>query len=399
MGRRVGYLLGASLFLTPYLLRYKLIPGSEAVWALNPLAVFAFFWLLLYMLGHKYEISRRVSAPRLLLIVACGVLLYMTDATISVFIAEWAPLFILLVVVPETIFPSLFKGFLKKLNIAVVVIAACAVFDLVSGYVVTSLISGFYGTDSLLSLNSSGRLVSFMGHSLLTAEVALAYFALNFFAAKTMGLEINKILVTLIAVVIVVLTGSRSAAVVLFSMVLISYASAENIRYIVVIIFGMLLLYVFGVFDTLIDRIAMGIAAGDMTSSRNTKLEEFTQAGIITFDWFTGHPFDVGYSSYVQSGLVVALEYPILRFAFSYGIVFSVLLTVVLFVIPTIYVFRKTGLVPALLLMLYFFHVNTYSSVCKAQDGMLLCTLVAWLFICASRLVVLNKAIANSGEK
>lgn len=53
MGRRVGNLLGASLFLTPYLLRYKLIPGSEAIWALNPLAIFAIFWLLLYMLGHK----------------------------------------------------------------------------------------------------------------------------------------------------------------------------------------------------------------------------------------------------------------------------------------------------------------------------------------------------------
>lgn len=399
MGRRVGYLLGASLFLTPYLLRHKLIPGSEAVWALNPLAVFAFFWLLLYMLGHKYQISRTVSVVKLLLIAAVGVLLYLTDATISIFIAEWAPLFILLVIVPETIFPSLFEGFLKTLNIAVGVIAACAVLDLLSGYAISEAIGSFYGTDSLLSLNGMGRLVSFMGHSLLTAEVALAYFALNFFASKVLGLEINKIMVTMAALVIVVLTGSRSAAAVLLSMIMISYASADNIRYIVVIIFGMLLLYIFGVFDTLLDRIAMGAASGDMTSSRNTKLKEFTQAGIIAFDWFKGHPFDAGYSSYVQSGLIIALEYPLLRFAFSYGIISSVLIAIVLFLLPTLYVFRKVGFVPAVLLALYFFHVNTYSSICTAQDGMLLCTLIAWMFVCSARVAAWKKCPdANCGE-
>lgn len=396
MGRRVGYLLGASLFLTPYLLRYKLIPGSEAVWALNPLAIFAFFWLLLYMLGHKYEIPRTLSVVKLLLIAACGLLLRVTGATISVFIAEWVPLFILLVIVPETIFPSLFRSFLKSLNLTVAIITACAALDLVTGYAASRAIGAFYGTEGLGWLNSSGRLVSYMGHSLLTAEVALAYFALNMFASKVMGIKVNKILVTLVAVVVVVLTGSRSAAAVLLSMILISYANTENIRYMVAIVLGMLLLYTFGVFDTLIDRIAMGITAGDMTSSRNTKLEEMTRAGIISYDWFKGHPFTDGYTSYVQSSLVIALEYPLLRFAFMYGISFSALLAIVLFILPAVYVFRKTGIIPALLLVLYFFHVNTYSSICAAQDGMLRCVLITWMFVCASRVIDWER---RSGQK
>ena len=399
MGRRVGYLLGASLFLTPYLLRYKLIPGSEAIWALNPLALFAIFWLLLYMLGHKYAIARTVSLVKLLLIGACGVLLHVVSAPISVYIAEWAPLFILLVVVPETIFPSLFKGFLKSINLSVAIIAICAVLDLITGYAVSRAFGSFYGTEGLEWLNSSGRLVSYMGHSLLTAEIALAYFALNIFAARIMDMRINKVLVTLIAVLIVVLTGSRSAAVVLLSMILVSFASTENIRYIVVIIFGMLLLYAFGIFDTLIDRIAMGITAGDITSSRNTKLEEMTRAGIISYDWFQGHSFDTGYTSYVRASLVVALEYPLLRFAFMYGIAFSALLGIVLFVLPTIYVFRKTGTVPALLLVLYFFHVNTYSSICVAQDGMIRCVLFAWMFLCASRFIDFTKRPGPKGDE
>ena len=65
------------------------------------------------MLGHKYAISKTVSLVKLILVAACGVLLHVAGAPISVYIAEWAPLLILLVVVPETIFPSLFKGFLK----------------------------------------------------------------------------------------------------------------------------------------------------------------------------------------------------------------------------------------------------------------------------------------------
>lgn len=399
MGRRVGNLLGASLFLTPYLLRYKLIPGSEAIWALNPLAIFAIFWLLLYMLGHKYAISRTVSLVKLILVAACGVLLHVAGAPISVYIAEWAPLLILLVVVPETIFPSLFKGFLKSINFSVAVIAACAALDLVTGYAVSRTIGSFYGTEGLEWLTSSSRLISYMGHSLLTAEIALAYFALNIFASKAMDLDNNQILVTLIAVFIVVLTGSRSAAVVLLSMILISFSSTENIRYIVVIVFGMLLLYAFGIFDTLIDRVAMGIAAGDITSSRNTKLDEMTRAGIIRYDWFQGHPFETGYTSYVRASLVIALEYPLLRFAFMYGIAFSALLGIVLFILPVIYVFRKTGVVSALLLALYFFHVNTYSSICVAQDGMLRCVLITWMFLCASQFIDYKKRSELKGDE
>lgn len=387
MGRRVGYLLGASLFLTPYLLRFRLIPGSEAIWAMNPLAIFAVFWLLLYMLGHKYKMSRTISVFKLLLIAACGCLLHMTEAPISVYIAEWAPLLILLVIVPETIFPSLFNGFLKILNVSVAAIAACAVLDLLTGFAVSRAIGTFYDIESLAWLNSSGRLVSFVGHSLLTAEIALAYFALNIFASEAMNLRTNKILITLVAVVIVVLTGSRSAAIVLASMILITFVNAQNVRYVVVIVFGMLLLYLFGVFDTLFDRIAMGISAGDMTSSRNTKLDEMTRAGIISYEWFRGHPFDSGYSSYVTASLVIALEYPLLRFAFMYGIAFSLLVGILLFVLPVIYVFRKTGAIPALLLALYFFHVNTYSSICTAQDGMLQCVLIAWMFMGISRFI------------
>ena len=161
----------------------------------------------------------------------------------------------------------------------------------------------------------------------------------------------------------------------------------------------MLLLYAFGIFDTLIDRVVMGIAAGDITSSRNTKLEEMMRAGIIRYDWFQGHPFDTGYTSYVRASLVVALEYPLLRFAFMYGIAFSALLGIVLFILPVIYVFRKTGAVSALLLALYFFHVNTYSSICVAQDGMLRCVLITWMFLCASQFIDYKKRSELKGDE
>lgn len=61
VGRRAGIFIALGLFATPYVLRHRIIPGSEAVWALNPLVLLSVAWLLLYMLGHKYSMSRSVS--------------------------------------------------------------------------------------------------------------------------------------------------------------------------------------------------------------------------------------------------------------------------------------------------------------------------------------------------
>ena len=380
VGKRAGVLIALGLFFTPYLFRHKLIPGSEAVWAVNPVVLLTIAWLLLYMLGHKYRISRRVGVAGVGLLAMITLTAISSGMTISLIISCLMPLTLLLVVVPETIFPSLFQGFLKVLNIAMLVIAACAVGDLVSGFAVSKAIGAFYGSESLASMNSSGRLVSIMGHSLLTAEVALLYFALNQAADKIMGMKVNQILVTLVAVGVVLLTGSRSAMMVLLCMVMLAYSNPRNLKYCIVIIMGLLVFYLAGMFDTMIDRIQLGIQSGDMTSSRNTKLDELVSAGVIRYEWFAGHEFD-----YSSTSLIIALEYPLLRFAFSYGIAFTVLLAIYLFVLPVIQVFSRLGIVPCGLLVLYLVHVNTYSSICTTQDGMLQCVIVVWLFVSIAR--------------
>ena len=150
-----------------------------------------------------------------------------------------------------------------------------------------------------------------------------------------MGAKINQILVTLVAAAVVLLTGSRSAMVCLLCMIILAYSNAENIKYCIVIIVGLLAFYLAGLFDTVIDRIMIGIKSGDMTSSRNVQLDQLVAAGVIRYDWFTGHEFD-----YSNNLLIIALEYPLLRFAFSYGIAFSVLLAIYLFVLPLVQTLR-----------------------------------------------------------
>lgn len=372
--------IALGLFVAPYLLRHKLIPGSEAVWALNPVVLLTVAWLLLYMLGHKYAMSRSFGVVRSVLFAGLVLLAFSTGMSPSFLIACLLPLVLLFVVVPETIFPAFFKGFMRVLNAVMLLIAACAACDVASGFSVTKAITNFYGLDSLISMSSSGRLVSIMGHSLLTAEVALLYFALNQIASRFMGAKINQILVTLVAAAVVLLTGSRSAMVCLLCMIILAYSNAENIKYCIVIIVGLLAFYLAGLFDTVIDRIMIGIKSGDMTSSRNVQLDQLVAAGVIRYDWFTGHEFD-----YSNNLLIIALEYPLLRFAFSYGIAFSVLLAIYLFVLPLVQTLRGLGIVPFGLLALLFVHVNTYSSICSTQDGMLQCVIVAWLFVGVAR--------------
>lgn len=372
--------IALGLFVAPYLLRHKLIPGSEAVWALNPVVLLTVAWLLLYMLGQKYAMSRSFGVVRSVLFAGLVLLAFSTGMSPSFLIACLLPLVLLFVVVPETIFPAFFKGFMRVLNAVMLLIAACAACDVASGFSVTKAITNFYGLDSLISMSSSGRLVSIMGHSLLTAEVALLYFALNQIASRFMGAKINQILVTLVAAAVVLLTGSRSAMVCLLCMIILAYSNAENIKYCIVIIVGLLAFYLAGLFDTVIDRIMIGIKSGDMTSSRNVQLDQLVAAGVIRYDWFTGHEFD-----YSNNLLIIALEYPLLRFAFSYGIAFSVLLAIYLFVLPLVQTLRGLGIVPFGLLALYFVHVNTYSSICSTQDGMLQCVIVAWLFVGVAR--------------
>lgn len=324
--------------------------------------------------------SRSVSVVRFVLFAGLVFLAFSTGMSISYLISCLFPLVLLLIVIPETIFPSFFEGFMRVLNVVMVIIVACAACDVVSGSAVSKTITAFYGSASLVSMSSSGRLVSIMGHSLLTAEVALLYFALSHIANRAMGIRVNQVLVPLITAAVVLLTGSRSAMVCLLCMFILAYSNADNIKYCIVIIFGLFAFYLAGLFDTMIDRIMIGIKTGDMTSSRNIQLDQLIAAGIIRYEWFAGHEFD-----YSNGLLVIALEYPLLRFAFSYGIAFAVLLGIYLFLLPLMQTFRSLGAVPCGLLALYFVHVNTYSSICSTQDGMLQCVIVAWLFIGAAR--------------
>ena len=133
-------------------------------------------------------------------------------------------------------------------------------------------------------------------------------------------------------------------------------------------------LYVIGVFDLIISRVVEGLAAGDLTTARNSSLETLMLKGIVDFKMLEGHPF-----KYNDVAMVAALEYPFLEWSFVCGILFTIVQYLMYFIKPSIQVLRskKWSLFICLLILMAFYNGN--NGIVSFNDDLLIFTINAWL--------------------
>lgn len=255
----------------------------------------------------------------------------------------------------------------KGIRICCTVMFLGGTLDVFTNNSVSNFFANIYNVTSLIYNAEAGRIVPYMGHALLASELFLINYVTQYLYNTKIRNEKEKLVDVFVSLIGIAFTGSKTGIVLLLAVFIIYHTNWKNRRYIPIILLGILFLFQIGAFDTVIRRFSVSLQAGDITSNRNSALAELLANGTIQFRAFTGQNIDYGWK------MVAALEYPILRWAYQFGYVVAIILSIIIFVYPLIKLFMVradrffiTGYLAILIC------VNTYNGLALQRDQMLI---------------------------
>jgi len=217
--------------------------------------------------------------------------------------------------------------------------------------------------------SASIRLYSYIGHPLYNAELFLMTFGLNFtyteFIEKDHKQDKWIILITMVGVA---MTASKSAIAIFLALLILFYM--KSIKYTIFSLAVLAIGYFNGVFDLVIQRFG-----GSLTSGRAEVWSRINSTGIQFFHFFWGNGSDSKYKyAYLEEWARAAFEYPYRLYALEFGILFTVLIFLFLFVIPEIRIIKnRTGMMwISVMFLAVVAHVNMYNGIGTYSDPMYL---------------------------
>lgn len=275
----------------------------------------------------------------------------------------------------SAIFKGLVKVWMIFLHGSAIFMLVCSLGDILFENYVSLFFTNLYQITSLFNSVQAGRMVSYMGHPLLSCELFLIYYATYYLYTTKYLQKREKIYPVLISLLGIALTGSKAGIVLILAAVILFHANWQGQKIVPFALLGILLLYGLGLFDLVIERLRIGFQSGDITTTRNTALTALLSRGELTFDWFSGQNIDYSWE------MVAALEYPVLRWAYQFGIAVALSLTFVVFVNPVLkllqYKVKKEWLFGIGIVAVF---VNTYNGLALQRDHMLIyCVTVIFL--------------------
>lgn len=298
------------------------------------------------------------------------------------------PVYILYSVVDDNDIICYTKLFSRILTIASTIVVICGLIDMVFGVGIGNSIAIFTNAASLIESIRQGRMVSYFGHPLLTTEIMILTFSFN--TLVNYCIEKKSVLYTvyysLVSVIGIGMCGGKTGLVLIAIEFALLYVNKKGLKYFIIVAAAVYWAYGYGLLDTVIGRFIAGFESGDITTGRNTALLRVIQGGMLRFNLLIGH---AGIN--LSERMIAALEYPPLRWAYLFGVWFSVLMCVVLFVIPAIKILKNKNFKIFIVFIILVLDVNSYNGITTQSDQMLL--------YCVSVFLLLNLSYLLGGNE
>ena len=297
------------------------------------------------------------------------------------------PIYILYSVVDDDDIICYTKLFSRLLTVASTIVVICGLMDMFLGVGIGNSIAIFTNAASLIESIRQGRMVSYFGHPLLTAEIMILTFSFN--TLVNYCIEKKSIFYTvyysLISVIGIGMCGGKMGLVLIAVEFALLYVNKKGLKYFIIVAAAVYWAYGYGLLDTVIGRFIAGFESGDITTGRNTALLRVIQGGVLRFNLLIGHA-----GMNLSERMIAALEYPPLRWAYLFGVWFSVLMCVVLFAIPAIKILKNKNIKIFIVFLILVLDVNSYNGITTQSDQMLL--------YCVSVFLLLNLSYAVRGN-
>ena len=250
-----------------------------------------------------------------------------------------------------------------------------AIMRFMGEHIVTGLQSNIIANTSIALY----RYTSFLGHSLFTKEIFLYFYLLNDVYERSFGEQIlNKSLVTILALVGVLLTGSKTGTILMIVLLLIS--QINNIKRTVTMLIILLITFECGFFDVVINR----FDKGDLTTGRDVAWEKVVNSG------FEIDRLMYGYGELVSDKLgqvieekyvTAALEYPVIILSLKYGMICTGLILFLIYLYPIMYFLRKKKFYILIIFIAKLIDINTYNGLIYKADNMILFSIFTYLLM------------------
>ena len=297
------------------------------------------------------------------------------------------PIYILYSVVDDDDIICYTKLFSRLLTVASTIVVICGLMDMFLGVGIGNSIAIFTNAASLIESIRQGRMVSYFGHPLLTAEIMILTFSFN--TLVNYCIEKKSIFYTvyysLISVIGIGMCGGKTGLVLIAVEFALLYVNKKGLKYFIIVAAAVYWAYGYGLLDTVIGRFIAGFESGDITTGRNTALLRVIQGGVLRFNLLIGHA-----GMNLSERMIAALEYPPLRWAYLFGVWFSVLMCVVLFAIPAIKILKNKNIKIFIVFLILVLDVYSYNGITTQSDQMLL--------YCVSVFLLLNLSYAVRGN-
>lgn len=356
--------VAGTLFLPP-LLKQALLGGNGSF--LNPFYIVAF---ILCLKPRKLS-ETRVAEVSLLLgvgLLSVMALISNLDAGYSAYSCFKAFLTLNLPLVMLASWRSL--GFcrdwmalaLKIFDCIVIFLFTWAVVNVFTGGAVVGALANF--AQGLVDYKNLGRLWTPYGHPLYNAAIFLVFFCFNTIASKKGDGVLPDWTVLIVSVVGLLLCASKSAFAIFLVLVLLWYVT--NIKSGILVIFVGVALFAFGGFDLIVERFSQGLSSG-----RFETWELMSNMNILRpFGVWSGYGISSVFSMY-ESQLAwssSAFEFPILGYSLSYGIAYTVILYLIIFLYPIVVLARAKEWSALVAFVAVGAHMNFYNGLYLVAD-------------------------------
>ena len=382
------FLICIGLLFMPSTIRTSALHSE---WALINVASWLGIILLTkrYYNGGKVSVSKngKLGVANPIWIVLLVALFAMESLMLPEFTATILPIYILYSVVDDDDIICYTKLFSRLLTVASTIVVICGLMDMFLGVGIGNSIAIFTNAASLIESIRQGRMVSYFGHPLLTAEIMILTFSFN--TLVNYCIEKKSIFYTvyysLISVIGIGMCGGKTGLVLIAVEFALLYVNKKGLKYFIIVAAAVYWAYGYGLLDTVIGRFIAGFESGDITTGRNTALLRVIQGGVLRFNLLIGHA-----GMNLSERMIAALEYPPLRWAYLFGVWFSVLMCVVLFAIPAIKILKNKNIKIFIVFLILVLDVNSYNGITTQSDQMLL--------YCVSVFLLLNLSYAVRGN-